>query len=508
MRYNYPLSQFVLGSMYVEGTGTARDFDKSLKWFTKALESGQHNISNYYIGMIYFYGGFGVDKDYKKALHWLLKASDVTIYSEENDIHNSVEAQYYIGNMYHLGYGTPIDYSLALKWYKKAAEYNHKEAICNIGNIYISEDGFQNQDLGCHFLKRSAELGEVKAMVLLGCFYHNISDWHDYKKAMYWFRKAVASGTWENPEEAGLLSVAQRFIGEMYRCGHGVSVDNDLASQWFKKSSGCDLSLQIEICLLLLEPDVGLDDKKMSVRWLTDLANQGHVESQLKLGDIHCNDSNTTFRDYKLAMHWFKKAVDNTNDAKAQFFIGLMYKSGLGVQRNGDVALSWIRKSADQGYSKAQNNLGLMYYKGEIVDQNYNEALMWFKKSAKNDGNGEALYNIGSMYYIGLGIVKNINLALSYFTESAEMGNRHAIKMLKKLKSDDNTSTSLFNDDIININSVMESLGSLEIDLHKNSSGSDNIRRKTKPKFFHVEDMSTVLLKSERIQFLGLRNIV
>ena len=54
-------------------------------------------------------------------------------------------------------------------------------------------------------------------------------------------------------------------------------------------------------------------------------------------------------------------------DAKAQYFLGLIYYKGKGVPQDHKTAIKWYTLSAEQGYAEAQFNLGLMYVLGEGV---------------------------------------------------------------------------------------------------------------------------------------------
>ena len=57
------------------------------------------------------------------------------------------------------------------------------------------------------------------------------------------------------------------------------------------------------------------------------------------------------------AVKWFRRAADHDN-AKAQSYLGNMYREGRGVQQNYAQALKWSRRAADQGFAEAQSNLG------------------------------------------------------------------------------------------------------------------------------------------------------
>jgi TPR repeat protein len=57
-------------------------------------------------------------------------------------------------------------------------------------------------------------------------------------------------------------------------------------------------------------------------------------------------------------------------NAKAQYFLGMMYAHGRGVPQDYTTARGWYEKAAAQGYAMAQYNLGALYFYGQGVPQN------------------------------------------------------------------------------------------------------------------------------------------
>ncbi len=60
--------------------------------------------------------------------------------------------------------------------------------------------------------------------------------------------------------------------------------------------------------------------------------------------------------DYKLAMEWYKKAVDG-GSAAAMNNIGWMYQNGKGVTKSVKLAIEWYEKAVDAGSEEARDNL-------------------------------------------------------------------------------------------------------------------------------------------------------
>jgi len=128
------------------------------------------------------------------------------------------------------------------------------------------------------------------------------------------------------------------------------------------------------------------------VKWFTLAAEQGHVDAQYNLGQIHRLGKGVPKND-KTAVKWFTLAAEQ-GDAKAQFNLGVKYANGNGVPENDKIAVNWYTKAAEQGNDRAQYNLGNMYANGNGVPENDKIAVRWFTKAAEQ-GHVKAKFNLG-----------------------------------------------------------------------------------------------------------------
>ncbi len=117
--------------------------------------------------------------------------------------------------------------------------------------------------------------------------------------------------------------------------------------------------------------------------------------------------------DHATALREWRPLAEQGN-AKAQFFLGVMYDRGLGVTQDYAEAVRWYRKAAEQGHAEAQHDLGVMYGEGQGVPQDYAEAVRWYRKAAEQ-GHAYAQSNLGVMYGIGQGVPKDYVLAHMWF---------------------------------------------------------------------------------------------
>jgi len=77
------------------------------------------------------------------------------------------------------------------------------------------------------------------------------------------------------------------------------------------------------------------------------------------------------------------------DDPEMQYNLGLRYARGEDVAEDSVEAVSWMRKSAEQGYAAAWFVLGIFYYIGYGVPVDRIAAVKWFRKAAEQ-GHGDA----------------------------------------------------------------------------------------------------------------------
>ena len=58
-----------------------------------------------------------------------------------------------------------------------------------------------------------------------------------------------------------------------------------------------------------------------------------------------------------VALKWLKKAA-SSGEANAQYYLGNIYRKGLGVRKSNAEAVKWFRLAAKQGHGKARKQLG------------------------------------------------------------------------------------------------------------------------------------------------------
>lgn len=153
-------AQYVLGTLYLQGSGVERDFGQAAGWFRRAGEEGNLAQAQYALGVLYE-RGLGVEENQLEALILFQKAADqghvlgLTKVGEaylhgrgiaqdydqaRRNFERAAEAgepnaQYALGRMYELGLGMDPDLVQALKWFTLAAEGEHRQASSRVEAI-------------------------------------------------------------------------------------------------------------------------------------------------------------------------------------------------------------------------------------------------------------------------------------------------------------------------------------------------------------------------------------
>ncbi len=112
-------------------------------------------------------------------------------------------------------------------------------------------------------------------------------------------------------------------------------------------------------------------------------------------------------------------------DAEAQFNLGMMYSTGLGVEKEEAAAFRWIQKAADQGHGEAELILGLMFNEGIGTAKDESEAVRWYRKAADH-GERRAQYQLARAYALGRGVAEDLHEAAQWYRRAAEQGLVHA----------------------------------------------------------------------------------
>jgi TPR repeat protein len=133
--------------------------------------------------------------------------------------------------------------------------------------------------------------------------------------------------------------------------------------------------------------------------------------------------------DFTAALSILGPEVDR-GDAHAQFVLGLLYESGIGVVQDSNRAAELYRQSAEQGLPTAANNLGSLYANGEGVPRDASQAVRWWQIAA-DKGLSTAQLNLAD-YYANIG--EDLVQSYKWAALAAEQGEDEADGILAAIE--------------------------------------------------------------------------
>lgn len=399
-------AQEKLGDMYYQGQSIARDLSKAFEYYKAAAHAGRHECLNK-IGWMQEHGE-GTMPDIPEALNSYraaakygssaslqnlarllfsqgMRANDDALLKERIGVLNQLSAmgdgnaKYWLAHEYRRGKFVPLDYKRSDELLNQAAKSGATKAYSLLGAIENEKAKFSRgperashkakartyfdqapddvlkkvSELGSGEFARlgsfgpeieqeyltAARLGRAADMIRIADYYMSkamgaarLKSMAEYKssipdsfaKALFWYKKAASAND----------PIAQNNLGFMYDNGLGVKRNNRKAFELFKLAADAP---QGE----LLDPYA--------------LVNLG----------LAYEFGRGTNVDYKEAVKWYQMGADARN-SEAEYRLALMYKRGLGVPRNEQMAASWLKKAAFRKHEQANRIL----YKSEAPDKN------------------------------------------------------------------------------------------------------------------------------------------
>ena len=116
-----------------------------------------------------------------------------------------------------------------------------------------------------------------------------------------------------------------------------------------------------------------------------------------------------------------------------QYNIGIMLKTGQGVQVDVTQSKKWLELSAEQGYAPAQKSLGDIFLFGRGVVNDYSKATKWYRLAAEQN-HASAQKSLGANYEYGLGVPQNNEKAYMWYVIALLNGNQTAGEYLGQIK--------------------------------------------------------------------------
>ena len=122
--------------------------------------------------------------------------------------------------------------------------------------------------------------------------------------------------------------------------------------------------------------------------------------------------------DYEKAAYFLSYFASN-GDARSQYNMGIMYRDGLGFEKNSSAALAWFLLAAEQKHMLANYAVGLLLRDGPDDVQQPERAILYLKEAGFL-GHALAPLELGNMFFSGDHVQKDRAMAFVWWSLSAE----------------------------------------------------------------------------------------
>jgi len=339
-------AQYYLGLLYQNGSGVEKDLEQAFTLFKSAAENG-NQASQYELSKAYA-NGRGTDVDGEKALHWLRAAANSGL----------GDAQFFLAGALDSGQGAPLDRAEALGWYRRAAENGVPIAQRILGSKYLAGDDTTAPDPNeaLRWLTLAAQAGDPGAMHNLAVAYggdHNIA--RNDAKALKWYAAGSETG----------LARSTYALAQYYELGRGLPVDIKQAALLYREAfEQGDKRAALRLGYLTgqgaldayMPPHFGVDWTAAAARegdedaknWLRKQADEGLRAAETAFALLLLDDPAQAAD----AVPYLERAAE-AGEVSAQFELGMLYMTGLGVSLDYVQAHTWLNIAATSGHAKA-----------------------------------------------------------------------------------------------------------------------------------------------------------
>lgn len=219
-----------------------------------------------------------------------------------------------------------------------------------------------------------------------------------------------------------------------------IAEDFHTAFVWYQKAAAQGLADAVYELSLCYEEGEGTEpNPEKAQELLEQAARLGDTEAEFRLG-MQAYEGYTIVRaqaeqDFEKAVFWLKKAAAK-RDSFAQYYLGLCYENGTGVEQDLQKAVALYRRSAECECPQAEAVYALARCReyGLGVEKDMRRAFELYQKAAE-DGDVRANVRLGEWYEKGIFVEKDKQSAIEWYNTAAEQGDEDAISALYRLSS-------------------------------------------------------------------------
>lgn len=315
----YGDAQFMLAAIYSSELTVksatkpiAPNFDKSIFWLTKYVETNNTPELQTLLGNLYLTGkvsdlqneSFQLTKsDHQQALFWLEKAAN----------QDYAPAQELLGKAYFTGKIGAKDDTKAIYWLEKAASQKYTPAYHGLVAIYMTTGNTQKAFYYAD--KWVAATNSTSAKFILGELYFNGEGTEkNSAKGLELLSQAAIGG----------LPEAQLSLGDIYYLGtDDIKADPEIGIKWFESAAANNQAeAQQRLGAVYMNKSTPYYNYAKGYAYYESAAENGNSDAQVAMCYINMTLAMPAKPDFQKARYWCQKALANGNQ-KAQ---GLLLK--------------------------------------------------------------------------------------------------------------------------------------------------------------------------------------
>lgn len=475
------MAMTLLGVMFADGNGVARDYGAALKLFREAAKK-DHPLASFNLGVM-LANGWGTPADDAEAIAQFHRAAGGY----------DPLAMQILGDAYARGRGVAADPAAVERWWKKAGERPSAWPEGRRNPLRLAQLGKVEPDTAAlvAWYERQARSGELWAQNYVGHLYE-AGQWvaQDYATAQTWYRRAAEAG----------FGPAQMSMAMLYSNGLGVERDQAESRRWMMMgvNQACDRAVQAEpganacdrfaadsydpgkvvpglsaYCMSRFTEQAipacrkAVAEFPSTLRYRAQLAralaHAGKFDEAHREADIAQAKGSTlamtllgAMSEYGYgvpkneaeALAWYRKAAE-LDDDRAIGLVSMKAMLGVGVARDSPEAKALAREMGDRMWKRhgptaaPANTLASLAEKGDASAQhnlayeferqkNFDEAIKWYTRAAEQ-GYGVSAMNLAQMYEKGIGVKQDFEQAKKWYRKPMESGSGEALYRLASL---------------------------------------------------------------------------
>lgn len=453
-QHGHQEAMYEVGICYEEGKGIEKDEKKALEWYEKAYESGKKEAA--FKTAYLFHCGSNSIKNYEKAAKYYQ-------FAITNNSSYSISSYCNLANLYRDGQGVEQDIKKAVDYYNQSIEQGGTQAMLNLADLYKQGKLIErNLNKALQLYEKAEEKGrkeakekieELKKMInedissihklKLQDIYNNIEELNKYMSLYLQgkYMEAMEKALEQVDDDPGFAF----WIGCLYNDGKGVNQNFQMAKKWFEATERMIGDARAQYCLgkyYQIGRTVEKDQEKAFELFYIS-AHQGWADAAQALAECYNNGLGVE-KNEELALAWYKKAIE-LGQKKSYFPIAIILHCGGEKVRNYQEAAKYYKLAIENSSFKAASycNLATLYKEGLGVEQDWDMAIQYYQMGAE-EGSSIAMMNLAQQYESGQHIKKDLTKALELY-ERAEQKSPEEKKLviLNKINSLRKTITTI-----------------------------------------------------------------